>query len=244
MFPPDADVSPYDPKPTSSSAEQTEPKIVKHANTRLPEQDEQPTRTSSSAPSSPTRSRIDAAIAGTPYRPRSPGVNNYSFVPVVPSPTPSELGPAAVRALMTTGTLLGTPRILSQDDDADIPMPGTPFRIAGPSAREALSHRLSNQASRSLRDRAAIMSGTPRRPAAAAASGKRGDMGPPTATPRQAALTPAAQRLLDRTMGTAATRRAEAMSRTSGWEGTPARSKDVSRVRWTPTPSPVTRRGG
>ena len=165
-------------------------------------------------------------------RPRSPGVNNFSYVPAMPSPSPAELGPERVKQLMTMGTLLGTPRILSQSDDPAIE-PDTPFRIAAPTAREELSQRLSSTASRSLRAKANMMNGTKR----------KGDMGPPTGgmTPRRAdapgSLTPAAKRLLDRTtMGTAASRRAEAMGRMAGWEGKGAKDKDLSRVRWTPTP--------
>jgi protein DGCR14 len=74
-------------------------------------------------------------------------------------------------------------------------------------------------------------------------------MGPPTWTPRRTEgnLTPAAKRLLNRsTMGTAAARRAEAMGRMAGWEGSSGgdkgKEKDLNHVRWTPTPSPVTRR--
>jgi len=75
-------------------------------------------------------------------------------------------------------------------------------------------------------------------------------MGPPTWTPRRTEgnLTPAARRLLDRsTMGTAAARRAEAMGRMAGWEGRggpggKGKETDLNHVRWTPTPSPVTRR--
>ena len=65
-------------------------------------------------------------------RPRSPGINNFSYVPALPSPTPSELGPDAVKQLMTMGTLMGTPRILSQSDDpadTSLPPPNTPFHI-------------------------------------------------------------------------------------------------------------------
>ncbi|KAI0318469.1 nuclear protein DGCR14 [Amylostereum chailletii] len=234
MFSPDADVSPYDPTLVSTS--KTNLKVIKHGNTRLDEQEEDASATRGrSEPPSPTRSRIDAAIAGTPYRPRSPGDGNFTYVPNLPSPTPSELGPAAVKQLMTWGTLAGTPRVLSQSDDP-AETPDTPFRIAGPSARETLSHRLSTTASKSLRTKASLLGIHSRR---------KGDMGPPSMTPRRAeapgALTPAAKRLLDRTtMGTAATRRAEAMGRLAGWEG--KKEKDLNRVRWTPTPSPVTRR--
>ncbi|KZV75536.1 hypothetical protein PENSPDRAFT_624251 [Peniophora sp. CONT] len=229
MYPPDADTSPFAIVAPSAP----DPREIRHVNTRMPDLDEdgEPVR-GSSAPPSPTRSRIDAAIAGTPYRPRSPGVNNFSYVPAMPSPSPAELGPARVKQLMTMGTLLGTPRVLSQSDDPAIE-PDTPFRIAKPTAREQLSQRLSLSASRSLRAKADMMNGTKR----------RGDMGPPTGgmTPRRAdapgSLTPAAKRLLDRsTLGTAAARRAEAMGRMAGWEGKGAKEKDLSRVRWTPTP--------
>lgn len=68
MFPPDADVSPYNPIATQSAADaKGPPRIIKHGNTRLPEQEDKPDR-SVSAPPSPTRSRIDAAIAGTPCK--------------------------------------------------------------------------------------------------------------------------------------------------------------------------------
>ncbi|VDB99786.1 unnamed protein product [Peniophora sp. CBMAI 1063] len=229
MFPPDADVSPY----AVTAPSKPDPREVRAVNTRMPDLDEDgELMRSSSAPPSPTRSRIDAAIAGTPYRPRSPGVNNFSYVPAMPSPSPAELGPTRVKQLMTMGTLLGTPRVLSQSDDPAIE-PDTPFRIAAPTAREQLSNRLSSTASRSLRTKANMMNGVKR----------KSDMGPPTGgmTPRRAdapgGLTPAAKRLLDRTtMGTAASRRAEAMGRMAGWEGKSAKEKDLSRVRWTPTP--------
>ncbi|KAI0068391.1 hypothetical protein BV25DRAFT_1818803 [Artomyces pyxidatus] len=240
MFAPGADVSPYDPSSAvASSVAKGQPKVIKHGNTRLSQQDEDASASRGmSAPPSPTRSRIDAAIAGTPYRPRSPGVNNFSYVPAMPSPTPSELGPAAVKQLMTWGTLTGTPRILSQSDDPADP-PSTPFRIAAPSARETLANKLSSSAAKSLRAKANLLGSSGPR------TGRKGDMAPPSWTPRRAeapgALTPAAKRLLDRTtMGTAAARRAEAMGRMAGWEG--KKEKDMNRVRWTPTPSPVTRR--
>ncbi|EIN14177.1 hypothetical protein PUNSTDRAFT_58453 [Punctularia strigosozonata HHB-11173 SS5] len=252
MFPPDADVSPYTPRTSSqdSNARTIEPKVVKYANTRLPEQEDGSSITRGrSEPPSPTRSRIDAAIAGTPYRPKSPTINNFSLVPAMPSPTPSELGPAAVKQLMTWGSLNATPRILSQTGDDDVPPPSTPFHISGPSAREQLSHKLSSKAAKSLKAKAELLGdkslfGGIRQKGI---SGK-GTMPPPNWTPRRAeargSLTPAAKRLLDRTtLGTAATRRAEAMARINGWEGSSAtKGKDVDRVRWTPTPSPVTRR--
>ncbi|CCL98980.1 uncharacterized protein FIBRA_00988 [Fibroporia radiculosa] len=255
MFSPDADVAPYllSSAGTASDAK-GEPKTIKHGNTRLPEQNDTPSG-SLSAPPSPTRSRIDAAIAGTPYRPRSPTNVDFSLVPSVPSPTPSELGPQAVKQLMTWGTLSATPRILSQSDDpaeslAEMPPPNTPFHIAAPSARERISHKLSTNAAKSLRTKAGLLGlpGLSRTPVGL--SSRRTSMPPPSWTPRKAeagGLTPAARRLLDRTtMGTAASRRAEAMGKMAGWEGSSAnkaKDKDLNRVRWTPTPSPVARRG-
>jgi len=243
MFLPDEDISPYDAQsrhPISSKTMAS--KVIKHDNTRLPEQEESVSVSRGmSAPPSPTRSRIEAAILGTPYRPKPPGVNSFSYVPAMPSPTPSELGSGAVKQLMTMGTLLGTPRILSRSDDP-AETPDTPFRIANPTAREELSQRLSSAASRSLRTKANLLGGGS---TSSASVRRKGDMGPPSMTPRRAdasaTLTPAAKRLLNRTtMGTAAARRAEAMGRMAGWEG--KKERDLNRVRWTPTPSPVTRR--
>jgi len=262
MFSPDADMSPYAP-PLSKARTSDDLGIITHNNTRLPEQDTQSRATS--APPSPTRSRIDAAITGTPCKscvamsdffflisllldhPRSPTNNNFSLVPSLPSPTASELGPSAVKQLMTWGTLNATPRILSKSDDPaeDMPPPSTPFHIAAPSSREALSHRLSASASKSLRAKAGLLgSSTPifGRTPARGGSSKPGSMGPPSWTPRRADapgnLTPAAKRLLDRTtLGTAAARRAEAMGRMSGWGTGRTVERDLNRVRWTPTPT-------
>lgn len=220
-----------------------------------------------SEPPSPTRSRIDAAIAGTPCthdsllsnltltcynldRPKSPNGSGFSLVPSMPSPTPSELGPQAVKQLMTWGTLNATPRIISSDDPADskLPPPSTPFHIPAPSAREEIGHMLSNKAVKSLRAKAALLggagganSGLGFRTPVSTRGGESGSMPPPSWTPRKAdaagSLTPAARRLLDRTtMGAAATRRAEAMGKSSGWERNQG-SKDLKDVRWTPSPA-------
>ncbi|KAG7099330.1 hypothetical protein E1B28_001188 [Marasmius oreades] len=250
MFSPDADSCPYHENSRVDIVPKGEERTIHYSSTRLPEQDDSVNRSQSlSSPPSPTRSRIDAAIQGTPYHPRSPTINEFSFLPALPSPTPSELGPAAVKQLMTWGTLNATPRILSRSDDPakdmDMPPPSTPFRISEPSSREALSHRLSSMASKSLRAKAGLLGlglGTPGKPF----SGRKGDMGPPL-TPRRAesarSLTPAAKRLLNRsTMGNLTARRAEAMEKAAGWDTRKSEEKDMSRVRWTPTPSPFTRR--
>lgn len=173
--------------------------------------------------------------------PSSPSRTGFQLVPNLPSPTPAELGPKAMKQLMTWGTLHSTPRIISQPDDpANM---RTPFHIPAISSREAISHKLSNNAAKSLRAKTEMFGSgqvnrTPRK-------GKRGGMAPPSWTPRRSEaagnLTPAARRLLERsTMGTAAARRAESMARTSGWE-MKGRERDLDRVRWTPTPSSMPR---
>lgn len=276
MFPPDADQSPYHPELVQATANpKAVPKVIKYTSTRLPEQDDAHDHFPSEPPS-PTRSRIDAAIAGThcqysssaPFRPlylqtsidrpRPPAGDRLSLVPAVPSPTPEELGSAAVKQLMTWGNLTATPRVLSQPDDPaemSMPPPTAPFRISEPSSREQLSRKLSATAAKSLRAKAMLLGGpTARTPSSVrgiATPARKGSMLPPSWTPRKSevvgGLTPAARRLLDRTtMGTAAARRAQAMRQTAGWGGTssPAKDRDLARVRWTPTPSPVTRRDG
>lgn len=257
MFPPDANESPYEP-PLGSSDVKGDPKTIKHGNTRLLQTVSQsPTSQSHSSPPSPTRSRIEAAITGTSYRPRSP--TNFSLVPNLPSPTAAELGPAAVKQLMTWGTLNATPRIISQSDDlVELATPSTPFHIPAVSSRESISHKLSNSASKSLRAKAGLLGlgqfgRTPGIITSTPGGGMRGTRGkgvmpPPSWTPRRSEaagnLTPAARRLLERsTLGTASMRRAEAVERTAGWEsGSKAKEKDLNRVRWTPVPSSTTRR--
>ena len=180
---------------------------------------------------------LDLALAD---RPKSPTTGGFSLVPNVPSPTAEQMGAKAVKQLMTWGTLHATPRIISRSDDPEeIPPPNT-FQMSAPSNREALSHRLSVSAAKSLRAKAGLFSSsTPmlgRTPTRAPA---KGSMAPPSWTPRRADapgnLTPAAKRLLDRTtLGTAASRRADAMGKISGWGG--GKEKDLSHVRWTPTP--------
>ena len=54
-------------------------------------------------------------------------------------------------------------------------------------------------------------------------------------------LTPAAKRLLDRTVGVASARRADAVG---GGGGAKAKEeRDLNKVRWTPSPAPISRRG-
>ncbi|KIY45469.1 hypothetical protein FISHEDRAFT_67022 [Fistulina hepatica ATCC 64428] len=245
MFSPDADESPY--HMAGKPPPPPDPKSIKHGSTRLPEQDN--SSVNPSEPPSPTRSRIDAAIQGVPYRPRSRTSDPFSLVPAVPSPTPEELGPERVKQLMTWGTLNATPRIISRSGgaDEDVDPPNMTFHIAGPTSREALSHRLSAKASKSLRAKADLMNGrTPgvssRTPATSwgRTSALEGSMPPPSWTPRPSksaapgSLTPAAKRLLDR--GTMGRRRAEAMEAASAWSSSKDSKTDLGRVRWTPTP--------
>lgn len=171
-------------------------------------------------------------------------------MPNLPSPTPSELGPAAVKQLMTWGTLNATPRIISKSDElATLPPPSTPFHIPDISSREVMSRKLADHASKSLRAKAGLL-GRGSRPGLIKKSASIGkaQMAPPSWTPRRSEaagnLTPAGRRLLERsTLGTAALRRSEVMERTASWDGnTNAKENEDNRVRWTPTPSPVTRR--
>lgn len=69
MFSPDADLAPYEQSGSAAANRaRGEPKIIKYGNTRLTEQEESTDSRKVSAPPSPTRSRIDAAISGTPCK--------------------------------------------------------------------------------------------------------------------------------------------------------------------------------
>ena len=63
MFPPDADVSPYDPPPATTDRAKNLKK-VEYTSTRLSEQEHSVIDKPLSAPPSPTRSYVDAAITG------------------------------------------------------------------------------------------------------------------------------------------------------------------------------------
>ncbi|KAF5355687.1 hypothetical protein D9756_003867 [Leucocoprinus leucothites] len=245
MFSPDADVAAYHPPIKANnnvtSERKLEPKVISHGNTRLVEQEHRTGSSRLSEPPSPTRSRIDAAISGTPYRPKSPSLSDIeALVPTLPNPTPEQLGPEAVKQLMTWGTLNATPRILSRPENEDVAEPKTPFHIREMSSREALSRKLANSASKSLRNKAEMM-GLPT-PGISRGTKPKGNMGPPSWTPKRAEaagnLTPAARRLLERsTLGAAAARKTDTTGLGSGQE------RDLNRVRWTPTPA-STRRAG
>ncbi|CAE6491745.1 unnamed protein product [Rhizoctonia solani] len=244
MFPPDADQSPYDsisstapPPPTKG-----DPKSIHYGGTRITDQED---ASGIAEPSSPTHSRVDAAIAGRPYASggETPKVAGHSFVSETASPSPSQLGPVGLKQLMTWGTLQGTPRVISSDgDDAPIADPQTPFHIAEPSRRDLLSQRLANKASKSLAQRAALLSPHPTRAPATPSSQvgpirakpSRGNMPPPMMTPRRSeiSLSPAARRLLSRTGGGSSSTQRE------GWgEAATKQSKDLAKERWTPSPA-------
>ena len=140
-----------------------------------------------------------------------------------------------MKQLMTWGTLNATPRIINQTGDSA--EPSAAFRIPEMTSREAIAHKLSNKAAKSLRVKAEMF--TPRSSKRGTLDQKlKGSMGPPSWTPRRSdavgSLTPAARRLLERTaMGTTPSGRTET-ERSSGGQAT---ERDLDRVRWTPTPS-------
>jgi protein DGCR14 len=248
MFTPDADVSPYHPPATDENSKNL--KKVDYAKTRLKEQEHDVGDKPLSAPPSPTRSRVDAAIAGNsmsfgndlivlylklPSQGYTPSGSQLVLVPDLPSPTPAELGPTAMKQLMTWGTLNATPRIINQTGEAVVP--SAAFRIPEMTSREAIGHKLSNKAVKSLRVKAEMF--TPKFSKTGTLDQKlKGSMPPPSWTPRRSDavgnLTPAARRLLERTaMGMAPSRSAGMESSSEGQ----TREKDLDRVRWTPTPS-------
>jgi len=153
------------------------------------------------------------------------------LVPDLPSPTPAQIGPSGLKQLMTIGQITSTPRILSSSEEVVV-TPGTPFHIAGPSQRETVAHKLPSRATKSLKNQVLLSDG---------GKGSKQNSKTPSMTPRHSTgnLTPAARRLLDRTVGgsVASNRRADAMGRTSNWgvRDLPI-SHSLSDISWTPTP--------
>lgn len=70
MFSPDADVSPYHPptKMIPTDNKRVEEKIIMYGNTRMVEQEHSVHSSGLSEPPSPTRSKVGAAISGTPCK--------------------------------------------------------------------------------------------------------------------------------------------------------------------------------
>ncbi|KPV72140.1 uncharacterized protein RHOBADRAFT_55978 [Rhodotorula graminis WP1] len=161
-----------------------EPKGVRHAATRLEALERGSGAGSSSARSSfggggegaseaslsPSRSRIGAAIAGTPYpsapQTATPRVGGFSFVDALPTLPSAALPPHALQELMTWGTIEATPVVLrAAEADAagaaaggggggggSMGGPGAvgPFRVREADRREELAHRMARRAKRSL----------------------------------------------------------------------------------------------
>lgn len=136
-----------------------------------------------------------------------------------------------MKQLMTWGTLNATPRIINQTGVSTEPSPA--FRIPEVTSREAIAHKLSNKAAKSLRVKAEMF--TPKTSKTRASGQKlNGSMGPPSWTPRRSEavgnLTPAARRLLERTAVPSRTN----IEQSSGRQ---PKEAELDRVRWTPTPS-------
>jgi protein DGCR14 len=182
-----------------------------------------------------------------------PVVNNYPLLPMDPSPSPTDLP-----SLLTWGTLLATPRALDGSGDP-LDMSGPTFRMPDSKRRDELGRRLGDRAGKSMHERAKGFTPSTLRAAAdrtqrAARSDKTpGQMLPPASTPRRSDnLTPAAKRLLERSLGrspapigrseiigTSGRNRGAAMERGSGW-GLGGKGglggRNVGGMSWTPSP--------
>ncbi|GAA5987033.1 hypothetical protein JCM10908_000999 [Rhodotorula pacifica] len=174
---------------------------------------------------SPTRSRIGAAIAGTPYPApvsQTPRVAGFSFVDALPSHDPSSLPAQALQELMTWGTIEATPVTLrTAGGDQSV----GPFRVKESDRREVLAHKMAKKAKRSLAEsvtgagrglattpgggssmrrsalEASIRSSRGGGDSVRGSSGSSGPGGSSGATPRRSTtdLSPAARSLLGRT---------------------------------------------
>ncbi|ODO05879.1 hypothetical protein I350_04940 [Cryptococcus amylolentus CBS 6273] len=223
MYPADADTDPYAKPPSIHTLPINGPRpSIAHANTRIPEEDTggMGTRAGSTRASSPSRSVVSAAVRGGP-REAMPTVNNYPLVATDPSPSPQDMP-----SLLTWGSLLATPRALDGNND---PLDSTPsFRLPETKRRDELGRKLADKAGRDIKERAR---GFARPTSGIGGNRGKGDMGPPGTPRRQAGnLTPAAKRLLDRTVG----RTPVVGSRTSSndWAG----KSSTKSTGWTPTP--------
>ncbi|SCV70700.1 BQ2448_3462 [Microbotryum intermedium] len=174
MFPPDADTSgPSDPSTIEKGKQRVvkagEERAVNYGATRLTTLErarvgEDGGNDATSESSGPSRSRIGAAIAGTPYHAnpsRTPKVSGFPFVDALPSPQAASLPPQALQELMTWGTIEATPVTLRSSTEYDGSV--GPFRIQEGSRREGLAHRMAKQAKRSLSDRVDAVSKKGRR---------------------------------------------------------------------------------
>ncbi|CED82621.1 Nuclear protein ES2 [Phaffia rhodozyma] len=279
MFAPDVNVSPHEIQKAAVLPSNQAPKAIVHSNTRFSNGLEDDfvgefSGVNPNEPPSPTRSRIAAAIDGTPY-PESessdsmPTVNGYPLVPTQASPTPSSLGPDRIKQLLTWGTLLSTPRALGALGEAG---GATPFRIKDPSRRDDIGRRLASSAGRAISDRAKGL-------VPASSKGRKrgvGEMNPPSwtsSTPGDklkkragstVELSPAGRGLLARTRLGSLTPRSGGGSglgvsgRTSesggsrsrgerGWsggKGDGTRAEDISKLAWDASPMTSSRGKG
>lgn len=204
MFGPDANNDPLTrpPNPIQSASQlRQNPPEISHKATRLADDDDLDagaglgtgtgtgggnggSRRGSTRVGSPTRSRVAAAIGGTPCMSTSfhssterqraradangcnvsvsadhptntmPTFNNHALVPALPSPSPEQLGPQAVAQLMTWGSIMSTPRAL--DETSTDPLDAVPnvFKIQEPKKRDQIGRRLATDAARAMRERA------------------------------------------------------------------------------------------
>jgi len=222
MFAADANSKPYPEFRQDTGHVQ---KTINHASTRLPEEEESG-RAESRRGTSPSRSFVDAAVRGTPCEciqdcadidRTEPSINSYPLVSHDASPSPSDLP-----SLLTWGTLLATPRAIDGTED---PLDGPSFSLPESKRRDEIGRKLGDKASRSMNERAKgftprannslrALAGKTQRP------GNRtpGGMAPPATPRRQENLTPAAQRLLERSLGTRGGK-----SGNMSWSNTPRR---------------------
>ncbi|ORY78870.1 pyridoxal phosphate-dependent transferase [Leucosporidium creatinivorum] len=280
-------LNPLDPAYSSSIASKapkegpmlppSEPKGVRYHATRLEKLEKgasfdslsrtgsESVRSGDTGGSSPSRSRIGAAIAGTPYpNPHSstPKVSGFSFVDALPTPSAASLPAASLQELMTWGTIEATPVTLRSTGD-DYTGAAGPFRINDTSRRERLATEMARKAKRSLADRAEKSGGGGKKGLAVGGLRRsvldsvRGGGGTPRTpgtpgSPRSSALdlSPAASALLGRTgQGKAL---AGGLSKERGWneeeerrrvERARQRAREVEsrerlrRERWTASPA-------
>ncbi|KAM0789029.1 hypothetical protein ACM66B_003095 [Microbotryomycetes sp. NB124-2] len=182
MFPPDADIAHESELAGNSAAGSgtdskrdgqvtaADPKGIRFHATRLTDMDKLGEGDSGrSETSSPSRSRIGAAIAGTPYpvpESRTPKVQGFSFVDALPSPSAAALPAQSLQELMTWGTIEATPVTLrtsvgditparfDPNSEEQHRSAAGPFRIRDTSRRETLAHDMARKAKKSLADRA------------------------------------------------------------------------------------------
>lgn len=135
---------------------------------------------------------------------------------------------------------MATPRALDGGED---PLDGPSFTLPDTKRRDEIGRKLGDKASRSMNERAKgftprantslrSLAGRTQRPGA---GGDRtpGGMGPPATPRRRDDLTPAAQRLLERSLGVGGRARGAVMEKGAGW----GKSSSTAKLSWTPSPA-------